>query len=276
VAPGAKPKLLRFSIIALITAKVMDIEPILEIARQAGKVIMEVYARDFAVESKEDKSPLTEADRLANDVIVSGLRQLHPDIPIISEETKTVPYAERKDWTRYWLVDPLDGTKEFIKKNGEFTVNIALVVNGEPALGVVYQPAAGTLYAGSREGGSFKIDAQGQRTALAPGKSYLEKQTVRVVASRSHMTPEVEEFVAKLQKDGREVELTSSGSSLKLCMVAEGTADVYPRFGPTMEWDTAAAHAVALHAGRQVLNHETGGPLLYNKENLLNPWFIVQ
>lgn len=254
----------------------MDIEPIIQIARDAGDAILQVYQRDFQVETKDDQSPLTEADRLSNEVILSGLRGLYPDIPFISEETKAIAYPVRREWRRFWLIDPLDGTKEFIKKNGEFTVNIALVEEGVPVLGVVYQPAADILYAASEEEGAFRIGPDGVRSSLTGGPHYSKKTKVRVVASRSHMTPEVEAFVEELRVQGREVDLTSSGSSLKLCLVAEGSADVYPRFGPTMEWDTAAAHAIALKAGRSVLNHETGQPLLYNKENLLNPWFTVE
>lgn len=254
----------------------VNIDTIIDIARRAGDAILEIYQREFTVEEKEDRSPLTEADQKANDVIVEGLKSAYPDIPTISEEIKALPYEERKDWDRFWLVDPLDGTKEFIKKNGEFTVNIALVEGGVPTLGVVFQPAAAVLYFGAKGQGAFKIDAAGAKSRLSGGEHYSKLETVRVVASRSHMSAETEEFVEGLKAEGKQIDLTSSGSSLKLCMVADGSADVYPRFAPTMEWDTGAAHAVALEAGRQVLNRETGQPLQYNKENLLNPWFIVE
>lgn len=255
---------------------IVDIEKIIEIARAAGQAILEIYGREFTVEEKADRSPLTEADQRANEIILAGLAEAYPDIPTITEEAKALPYETRKHWTRFWLIDPLDGTKEFIKKNGEFTVNIALVEDGIPTLGVVFQPAAAVLYHGVKGQGAFKTDAAGNRVQIRGGVHFSKLRTVRVVASRSHMSPETEAFIEGLRADGKQVELTSSGSSLKLCMVAEGAADVYPRFAPTMEWDTGAAHAVALEAGRQVLNRETGEPLQYNKENLLNPWFIVE
>lgn len=252
----------------------IDIEKVSDIAQMAGNEIMKVYVHDFDVQTKSDNSPLTIADKLSNDVIVSGLSKLYPDIPFISEETKLTAYAERKQWSIFWLIDPLDGTKEFIKKNGEFTVNIALIENGTPVLGVVYVPATGVTYVGSKTNGSIKND--GSTHVLTGGEHYSKKQHVNVVGSRSHLSNETLQFVEQLKAEGKDVNFVSSGSSLKLCLVAEGVADVYPRFGPTMEWDTAAAHAVALYAGRQVLNAETKQPLLYNKENLLNPWFIVE
>lgn len=254
----------------------MDINRIIEVAKAAGGKILEVYKREFSIEEKEDKSPVTEADHLANEVIFAALHETHPDIPYLSEESKAIPYPDRKGWERFWLIDPLDGTKEFIKKNGEFTVNIALVDQGVPVAGVVYQPAKNVVYYASKGDGAFKGDAEGNITKLESGPHYSTLDTVRVVASRSHMSPETEAFVEKLREAGKTVELTSSGSSLKLCMVADGSADVYPRFGPTMEWDTAAAHAVALEAGRSVIHYETHESLRYNKENLLNPWFIVE
>ncbi len=237
---------------------------------------MEIYVQDFEVITKEDKSPLTEADRKANAIIVEALEQHYPHIPIISEENKMVPYDERKYWSRFWLVDPLDGTKEFIKKNGEFTVNIAFVEEGCPTFGVVHVPATGVTYYGVVGEGSYCIQHGGD--AVPMGKTpilYTQKEHVVVVASRSHLTPETEDFVADLKTQGKSVDFLSSGSSLKFCLVAEGKADVYPRFGPTMEWDTAAAHAVALGAGRHVYKAGTAEPLTYNKEDLLNPYFIV-
>lgn len=252
----------------------IHVEKIVSIAQKAGDEIMKVYAQDFDVQTKADDSPLTIADKLSNDVIVSGLNKLYPDMPLISEETKLTPYEERKKWSLFWLIDPLDGTKEFIKKNGEFTVNIALIENGTPILGVVYVPATGVTYSGQKGKGSFKIQNTPQQ--IHGGEHYSKKTTVNVVGSRSHLSDETLLFVEKLKSEGKEVNFVSSGSSLKLCLVAESAADVYPRFGPTMEWDTAAAHAVALYAGRQVFNAKTKQPLLYNKENLLNPWFIVE
>ena len=254
----------------------IQLEPLLEAAREAGAKILEIYGRDFEVDYKEDESPLTEADKASNEVIMAFLRRAHPDIPVISEENKQLDYAERKDWTRFWLVDPLDGTKEFIKKNGEFTVNIALVENGVPVLGVVYRPVTGTIYLGLAGEGACKIQDGGEPEWISGGPHYSELDEVKVVASRSHLTPEVEEFVEKLRINGKTVDFLSAGSSLKLCLVAEGEADVYPRFGPTMEWDTGAAHAVAVAAGKKVVNADTGAPLRYNKEDLLNPFFIVE
>lgn len=248
---------------------------LVEISEAASKEIIKIYHTDFEAEYKADESPLTLADKNANQVIVNGLKENFPEIPIISEETKNSDYSERKHWKRCFIVDPLDGTKEFIKKNDEFTVNIALVENGKPILGVVYVPVVQVAYVGLvEEKTAYKIE-KGFRISISPSASYKNKTAVKVVASRSHNSPEVMEFVQELQERGKEIEFISAGSSLKFCLIAEGSADVYPRFGPTMEWDTAAAHAVVLAAGKQVLHHDKLTPLLYNKENLLNPWFIV-
>ena len=254
----------------------IQIEKIIDIAREAGKEIMTVYAQDFTVETKGDNSPLTLADQKSNAVIIKALKELYPDIPIISEETKLTPYEERKNWKMYWLVDPLDGTKEFIKKNGEFTVNIALMSEGRPVLGVVYAPAKNLLWYGMEGSGSFMMNGDGSKTPLKKGSNWRDLQKVNVVASRSHLSDETLQFVEDLKKEGKEVDFVSSGSSLKFCLVAEGKADVYPRFGPTMEWDTAAGQAVIEIAGGSVLNWETKKRLEYNKENLLNPFFIVE
>ncbi|MEZ5305052.1 MAG: 3'(2'),5'-bisphosphate nucleotidase CysQ [Verrucomicrobiales bacterium] len=256
-------------------AQAIDPKFLLESARLAGEAILEIYARDFSVVEKDDRSPLTEADRRSHEILCAALAERYPDLPILSEESKAAPYAERHGWPAFWLIDPLDGTKEFIKKNGEFTVNIALVEGGEPTLGVVLQPAAGIAYWGRRGEGAFRRDAAGERR-IEGGAHYAALPKVRVVGSRSHLTPEVEAFTESLRAAGKEVEFRSAGSSLKLCLVAEGAADVYPRFGPTMEWDTAAAQAVAEAAGRKVLAHPGGDPLRYNKPDLLNPWFVVE
>lgn len=256
--------------------KEMDILKIIDIAKKAGDEIMVIYAQDFSVELKGDNSPLTMADQKSNAIIINALKALHPDIPIISEETKVMAYEERKNWNEYWLVDPLDGTKEFIKKNGEFTVNIALMSNGEPVLGVVYAPAKNLMWYGMKGEGSFIVNEDGSKRRLNKGANWRDLQKVNVVGSRSHMSEETMQFVEGLKKEGKEVDFVSSGSSLKFCLVAEGKADVYPRFAPTMEWDTAAGHAVVAIAGGKVLNWETKQPLQYNKENLLNPFFIVE
>ncbi len=254
----------------------VDAELLVDIATRAGEAIMEIYVQDFEVVTKEDKSPLTEADQKANSVIVEALKQHYPHIPIISEENKMVDYEVRKQWKAFWLVDPLDGTKEFIKKNGEFTVNIALIEDGNPTFGVVHVPATGVTYYGIPGVGSYRLERGKEAQKMDHNPiPYQDKKHVVVVASRSHLTQETEDFVADLKAQGKTVDYLSSGSSLKFCLVAEGKADTYPRFGPTMEWDTGAAHAVALGAGRHVYKANTAEPLTYNKENLLNPYFVV-
>lgn len=248
---------------------------------EAGKVIMQVYDTAFDVEIKEDESPLTEADKLANDVINSYL--LPTEIPIISEENKRIDSEIRKEWNTCWIVDPVDGTKEFIKRNGEFTVNIALVNNGKPELGVIYVPATKVLYyADVKIGKAYKSKLKSHNTSLAHIiesseilKPKASSNKVQVVGSRSHMTKETLDFVDSLKKSGKSVEIVSKGSSLKFCLVAEGNADIYPRFAPTMEWDTAAGQAICNALDIEVISQETNKPLLYNKENLLNPWFLV-
>ena len=248
----------------------LQIEDIKEIAIRAGAAIMEVYKKDFKVDFKEDKSPLTEADLKANEIICTALTEKYPAIPILSEENKEESYQVRKSWNKFWLVDPVDGTKEFIKKNREFTVNIALIENGTPILGVVYAPALEDIYTGEINKGAHKNEE-----SLPLKINQCPEESLTVVASRSHLSKETENFIANLKSKTADVKTVSKGSSLKLCLVAEGTADYYPRLAPTMEWDTAAAHAVCLAAGKKVFRHDTGEELQYNKENLLNPWFIV-
>ncbi len=254
----------------------------IQAAIEGGKQILDVYSQDFSVFTKQDNSPLTEADRNAHEVIKDLL--FSTGLPLLSEEGKTIPFEDRKDWDTFWLVDPLDGTKEFIKKNGEFTVNIALIKNGTPVLGVVYVPVTGMLYFGYEGGGSHCIavteDNIADVAALEANAAALPVASASgmytVVASRSHNTPETEEFIDKKRALHGEVNMVSAGSSLKLCLVAEGKAQVYPRLAPTMEWDTAAGHAVAKFAGCEVYNFKTNTELEYNKENLLNPWFVVE
>ncbi len=251
----------------------IDIQAIRRIAEDAGQLIMTVYQSDCAAQLKADESPLTVADLLAHRHISAELGRLAPDIPVVSEEGAELDGPLRCSWKRYWLVDPLDGTKEFIKRNGEFTVNIALIEDGEPVLGVVHAPALAVSYWGARGQGAFKaIAGQPQRrlnVAPAPG----EGQPWRVIGSRSHASPEFTEFMTRLP----DAELVAMGSSLKLCLVAEGAADLYPRLGPTSEWDTAAAHAVVSAAGGQVLAWPDLHPLRYNQnpDSLLNPFFMV-
>ncbi|MGB1307423.1 MAG: 3'(2'),5'-bisphosphate nucleotidase CysQ [Oceanihabitans sp.] len=251
-------------------------------ALHAGKVIMQVYETAFNIEIKNDNSPLTEADKQANNVINSYLKQT--EFPIISEENKQTNYAERKKWNACWIVDPLDGTKEFIKRNGEFTVNIALVKNGIPQLGVIYVPVTKTIYiADVNKQTAYKTILKSHNSTV---EEVIEKASVlqpknantnlvQVVGSRSHMNAETEAFVETIKQKGKTVAVVSKGSSLKFCLVAEGKADVYPRFAPTMEWDTAAGQAICNAVGIAVISQETNKPLLYNKENLLNPWFLV-
>lgn len=254
----------------------------IEASLKAGKAIMEVYDTNFDVEIKDDKSPLTIADKNANTIINSFLKDTN--IPIISEENKQTNYSIRKLWDTCWIVDPVDGTKEFIKRNGEFTVNIALIKLGLPKIGVIYVPATKTLYfADVDQGLALKANLESHETnvdevfsrskPLSP-KSESENFT-QVVGSRSHMNQETLDFIESLKTSGKDVKIVSKGSSLKFCLVAEGNADVYPRFAPTMEWDTAAGHAICNALGIQVISKETNEPLLYNKENLLNPWFVV-
>lgn len=254
----------------------IEIDILLGIVRQAGEAILEIYDQNFSVENKTDNSPLTEADKKSNTIILEELKKYYPNIPFISEETKLIPYDERKNWNCLWLIDPLDGTKEFIKRNGEFTVNIALIEKGVPVIGMVHVPVTQVTYAGIKEIGSYKLDANNLSVVLHNSSHYTALEKVKIVASRSHLNGETVDFVEQIKSSGKQVEFISSGSSLKFCLVAEGTANVYPRFAPTMEWDTAAAHAVALYAGKNVLNAQTRQPLTYNKENLLNPYFIVE
>lgn len=250
------------------------IQTVIDIAVEAGNAILEIYKNDFSVEIKSDNSPLTIADKNANEIIVAGLKQLDPTIPIISEENKLMDYTIRKNWTKCWIVDPLDGTKEFIKKNGEFTVNIALVDKGIPVLGVVHVPAQNITYYAESDVGSFKIE-NGKTTKLQIRK-LADDGVLKIVGSRSHQTPELLAYVEQQKSKFSKVDFVAAGSSLKFCLLAEGKADVYPRLGPTMEWDTCAGQIVATEAGAVVLRFDNNDALLYNRENLLNPFFIVK
>ena len=258
-------------------------------ALEAGDAILDVYGTDFEVDHKKDNSPLTLADQRAHEIIVNRLRPF--DIPILSEEGKSISFAKRVKWDVLWIVDPLDGTKEFVKRNGEFTVNIALVRKGKPVSGTIYVPVKDTLYFSDKDLGSYKIENAKtilhedslqkdlERMVSLARKLPLQSPTDNVytiIGSRSHPSPDLEAFIEKKRERHENVEFLPAGSSLKICLVAEGMAHVYPRLGPTMEWDTAAGQAVAENAGISVINYETGLPLMYNKENLLNPWFIVE
>ena len=245
------------------------VEPLIKLANKAGAAILDIYQSDFEVIAKADQSPLTEADMASHNVIVAKLRDLTPQWPILSEESAEVPYSERRNWSRYWLIDPLDGTKEFVKRNGEFTVNIALIDQHRPVFGVVHVPVRKQTYFGISGQGAFRINADGDKHAIRP--TLPPAEPLRVVGSRSHLGPRVEAYLASVN----DCAMVSMGSSLKLCLVAEGKADLYPRLGPTSEWDTAAAQAVVEAAGGHVVRTD-GSKLRYNtRESLLNPEFLV-
>ncbi len=244
---------------------------IIQIAEQAGEAILAIYGRDqadFNISAKSDDSPLTAADLAAHRLIVAELARLTPDIPILSEEAADISWDIRKNWQRYWLVDPLDGTKEFIKRNGEFTVNIALIDNGEPVLGVVHAPVLAKTYYAAKGEGAFLKHENGVRPIKVNQTS--TKQLIKVVGSRSHPSPDLAGYLAQFNQH----EMVPVGSSLKFCLVADGTADVYPRFGPTMAWDTGAGHIVATEAGATVSFEGIAGKV-YQREQLLNPNFMV-
>lgn len=255
----------------------------------AGKEILEVYDTNFNVEYKEDNSPVTLADKKANAKIVHELQ--HFGIPVLSEEGEEVNYETRKAWDKLWIVDPLDGTKEFVKRNGEFTVNIALIEDQLPTVGVIYSPVFKDLYFAAKGIGAFKIDrhdfmdmaeniaqiAMDELYAVAKKLPSVTGRTAYVVvASRSHMSTETYQHIEALKREHGHVEIVTSGSSIKMCLVAEGIADEYPRFGPTMEWDTAAGQAILQEAGASLIDFETQVPMRYNRENLLNHWFLAK
>lgn len=244
-------------------------EAVIRIAERAGDAILEIYGRDdHGATKKADDSPLTLADRASHELIEAQLSQLQPGTPILSEESEPGAHRQRRDWSRFWLVDPLDGTKEFIKRNGEFTVNIALIENERPVLGVVHAPVLATTYWAERGKGAYKRERGGTDRRI--GVSDYRASGLRVVASRSHAGERLERFLGAL--DG--YECITKGSSLKLCLVAEGAANLYPRFGPTMEWDIAAAAIVVTEAGGTITDVD-GAELAFNKENLLNAEFVV-
>ncbi|HTR01500.1 MAG TPA: 3'(2'),5'-bisphosphate nucleotidase CysQ [Candidatus Acidoferrum sp.] len=248
---------------------------VVALCRQAGAAILDIYRRDdFDVTRKGDDSPLTAADLAAHQVLVQGLQALTPELPVLSEESASVPWRERQQWQRYWLVDPLDGTKEFIKRNGEFTVNVALIDDGVPVLGVVHVPVLDWTYYGDRDSGAV-VEKHGSTTRIHVSRLPVPTQVLRVVASRNHRGDELDGWLARVQQTHPQVELVSMGSSLKICLVAEGSADIYPRLAPTCEWDTAAAQAVLEAAGGKLVDVR-GAVYRYNrKEDLLNPWFFA-
>ena len=262
--------------------RINTVRIILQTALDAGKAILDIYnSREYAVESKEDKSPLTTADLASNKIINENLKSL--ELPVLSEENKQIPYPERKTWNEFFLVDPLDGTKEFIKRNGEFTVNIALVKKNTPILGVIYAPVPDILYWGSEEEGSWKMKNASRNFNEKNIYKHAQKlpaegpdpQHLRIVASKSHFSKETRNYINNLDTGNKQIRLVSRGSSLKFCMMAEGSADLYPRLGLTMEWDTGAGHAIAKFASCEINKFNRKKELNYNKENLLNPYFIV-
>ncbi len=243
-------------------------------AQAAGAEILAVYRDpnfEATIEQKGDNSPLTLADRRAHVLIAKELEKHSPEIPLLSEEGKHLDFSVRKNWNRFWLVDPLDGTKEFIKRNGEFAVHIALVENGVATLGVVHLPVLGVTYFAVQNGGAFKLE-NGQQSPVRAAQFTENQEGLVVVASRSHLSPETSEFIARFKN----AQTVSMGSSMKFMLVADGRAHVYPRLGPTMEWDSAAPQVIVEEAGGSVIDQQTGLPLCYNKENLLNHWFVVR
>lgn len=250
---------------------ITDCLPIIQEANQAVMAIYQDQSGDYEVSQKADESPLTKADQAAHNAICEQLKAHYPDVPIISEEQQAIPHETRKSYQAFWLVDPLDGTKEFIKQNGEFTLNLALVHNGQPIAGIVAAPALNRIYYAHQSQGAFLWDEHDQVHDLRVSRFSQKASGLRLVCSRSHMNADTQAFVDQFDSP----ELLSMGSSLKFMLVAEGKADIYPRFGPTMEWDTGAAQAIVEAAGGQVITHDSGQPLQYNKQDLHNPWFLV-
>ncbi|NLC27411.1 MAG: 3'(2'),5'-bisphosphate nucleotidase CysQ [Campylobacteraceae bacterium] len=264
--------------------KSVDLRDIINIAKEAGEAAMSIYKKDFEVCYKEDESPLTKADLKANKIILSGLKKLYPSVPLISEESKTEPFEVRKHWEYYWCIDPIDGTKEFVKKSDEFTINIALMHKNKPVLGVVYAPALTLLYAAKKNEGAHKYENGTKKVLL---KEKLKSKRLNVATSKSHLDSKTEEFIKSLLSSYT-INQTAIGSSLKICLIAEGKMDLYPRCGKTMEWDTAAAHAVLKEAGKDIYVYSEKisslayiekninlKSLKYNKKDLTNPYFIA-
>ncbi len=246
-----------------------QIDSLIEISKEAGEAIMNIYSTNYDYAIKKDDSPITIADTTSNDIISDSLRSLTPNIPILSEENSDIPYEERYLWETYWLVDPLDGTKEFIQRNDDFTVNIALIQNNRPVFGVIYIPATKELFWGTKANGSYHIDDKGHQTSI--NVSQKTGESIRLAMSRSHPSDELNKIMSKIKKK----EVITAGSSLKFCLVANGSADCYPRFGPTSEWDTGAGEAIVIFAGGYVCQ-EDGQQILYNKKrNYINSSFIV-
>ena len=246
------------------------VNPVCDIAKQAGNEILNIYQEDFEIEAKKDNSPLTSADLASHTLIINSLENLTPEIPILSEESSSIPYAKRSSWDTYWLIDPLDGTREFIKRNGEFTVNIALINNQTAVLGVVYIPVQDILYFASKGDGAFKQE-QNQTSIKINTRHSKPNEQPTVCGSRSHAGESLKELLKQIGN----YKLISMGSSIKMCLVAEGTADIYPRFGPTSEWDTAAAHCVVSEAGGTLVDTSMESLKYNTKDSLLNPSFMA-
>ncbi|OXS56034.1 3'(2'),5'-bisphosphate nucleotidase [Bacillus sp. V-88] len=251
------------------------LKEVIEIAIGAGKKILEVYEDAYTIHEKEDRSPLTIADQLSHSHIQTELSNLFPTIPILSEEGASIPFKERKNWSSFWLVDPLDGTKEFIKKNGEFTVNIALIQGNRPVLGIIYAPVTDTLYYAEKNKGAYKLMTASSLEKRKQVKINTASSGVKkIVISRSHLSDATQDYIEDLQRQVGKLDFTSIGSSLKFCLIADGSAHYYPRLAPTMEWDTAAGQIIVEEANGQVSEFDTGAHLVYNKKVLTNPSFI--
>lgn len=250
----------------------------LEAAFSAGKKILEIYDRTITVDYKSDGSPLTEADKASHEIIIHALQI--SGLPVLSEEGIEIPYEQRINWKYFWLVDPLDGTKEFIKRNGEFTVNIALMENHQPRAGIIFQPVKGIAFAGIEGDGLYKFSVNENIVLDDSHKLKInintENNKIRVIASRSHKSVETDTFINNLHSSKKSIELLNVGSSLKFCLLAEGIADIYPRFAPTMEWDTAAGHALLKSVGKNIYLHPGGSEMTYNNPKLINDWFIAR
>lgn len=249
----------------------INLEDIKDIAFESGKAVMDIYNQDFDVKFKSDNSPLTKADLIANQIILEKLTKLTPNIPILSEESEVENYEIRKNWEYYWCIDPIDGTKEFVKKNGQFTINIALIYKNSPVLGVVFAPAINDIYYAKKGSGAFK---NGQKLPLKINNDLAKEITI--AKSNSHPSKETNDFIEDLKKKTNNLKIIQKGSSLKFCLVAEGEVDIYPRFSPIMEWDTAASHSILLESGKNIFNYKSGEEIIYNKKDLHNPWFIVK
>jgi 3'(2'), 5'-bisphosphate nucleotidase len=268
--------------------KNISLDFVVGLALEAGKKVMEIYQRDFQISYKKDSSPLTEADLMANKIICDGLNAYDKTLPILSEEIENVSYAKRKDWDYYWCIDPIDGTKEFIEKNGQFTINIALIYKSTPVLGVVFAPAFNLLYAAKKEEGAYKQELINNQLSKKVFLPLHVKDSMVVAVSKTHRSPLTDRFIDRLKNFYPNLKIDSRGSSLKLCMVAEGSVKTYPRVAPTMEWDTAAAHAILLESGKGIYYFDSTidpllylkkdlnlTPIAYNKPDLHNPSFIA-